>query len=198
MLRQDRYVAAYSGASYNDSELDGQNVPFLVENARATVAPPILSGHGVDAPRQVVLGAATMAALHKHLGQYVTLTYGSPADAPVWVPPTRLRIVGTATFPAIGFASTVSDHTSMGTGVLFSFQMLPSAFREAINGASDPSLDGPNLALVRIRPGALPAAVVASLRRIVAASDKVFAAATAGGTQAASSSCRGCNARQRS
>jgi putative ABC transport system permease protein len=183
LLKKDRYVAAYSGVSFNDMEVDGQNVPFLSENAAAPVAPPILSGHGVDAPRQVVLGAATMAALHKHLGQYVTLTYGSPADAPIWLPPTRLQIVGTATFPAIGFASTVSDHTSMGTGVLFAFQMLPKAFAAAISSGPVPALDGWNLALVRIRPGAPPAAVTADLQRIVAASDKVFAAATAGGGQ---------------
>ena len=183
LLRHDPYVAAYSGASYNDVEVDGQNVPFLTENVAASVTPPILSGHGVDAAREVVLGAATMTALHKHLGQYVNVTYGSPADAPIWVPPTRLRIVGTATFPAIGFASTVSDHTSMGTGVLFAFQMLPKAFANAINGASDPSLDGPNLALVRLRTDAPPAAALASLQRIVAASDKVFAAATSPGSQ---------------
>ena len=185
LLKHDRYVAAYSGASYNDAEIDGQGVPFLVEDIGASVAPPILSGHGVDARREVVLGAATMASLHKHLGQYVTLSYGSSADAPIWVPPTRLQIVGTATFPAIGFASTVSDHTSMGTGALFSFQMLPKAFRNAINGGSAPALDGPNLALVRIRPGAPPAAATASLQRIVSASDKVFAAAEgdSGGNQ---------------
>ncbi len=183
LLRNDRYVAAYSGASYNNVEIDGQNVPFLVENVAAPVAPPILSGHGVDAPRQVVLGAATMAALHKHLGQYVTVTYGSPANAPIWVPPTRLQIVGTATFPAIGFASTVSDHTSMGTGVLFAFQMFPKAFAIAFNSGGVPALDGPNLALVRIRPGAPPAAVAGSLRRIVAASDKVFTAAEGSSNQ---------------
>jgi len=180
LLQHDRYVAAYSGASFNDVEIDGQSVPFLVENVDAAVAPPILSGHGVDAPRDVVLGAATMAALHKHLGQYVTVSYGSPADAPVYLPPTRLRIVGTATFPAIGFASTVSDHTSMGTGVLFANQMFPKAFASAINSGPEPALDGPNLALVRIRPDAPPAAARASLQRIAAAADKVFATAEGG------------------
>ena len=175
LLKHDPYVAAYSGASYNDAELDGQYVPFLLENVHAPVAPPILSGSGLDAPRDVVLGAATMAELHKRLGQYVTLTYGTPADAPIYLPPTRLLIVGTATFPAIGFASTISDHTSMGTGVLFSNQALPAAFDNAIYSSSDPALDGPNLALVRIRPGAPPAAALASLQRIVRAADKVFA-----------------------
>jgi hypothetical protein len=175
LLKHDRYVAAYSGASFNDAELDGQNVPFLIQNVHAPVAPPILSGHGLDAPRDVVLGAATLAALHKHVGQYVTLSYGTAADAPIYLPPTRLLIAGTATFPAIGYASTISDHTSMGTGVLFSLQALPPAFASAIESSSDPALDGPNLALVRIRPGAPPAAALASLQRIVRAADKVFA-----------------------
>ncbi len=181
LLQHDRYVAAYSGASFNDVEIDGQSVPFLVQNLGAAVAPPILSGHGVHAPYDVVLGAATMSALHKRLGQYVTVSYGSPADAPVYLPPTRLRIVGTATFPAIGFASTVSDHTSMGTGVLFANQMFPKAFATAVNSGPVPALDGPNLALVRIRPGAPPAAAPASLQHIADAADKVFAAAEGSG-----------------
>ncbi len=181
LLKRDRFVAAYSGASYNDMEIDGQSVPFLVENVDAAVAPPILSGHAVEAPRDVVLGAATMAALHKHLGQYVTVSYGTAADAPVYLPPTRLLIVGTATFPAIGFASTVSDHTSMGTGVLLANQMFPKAFANAVDSGPDPALDGPSLALVRIRPDAPTAAALASLQRIAGETDKVFAAAEGSG-----------------
>jgi hypothetical protein len=183
LLKHDRYVAASSGASYNDAEIDGQGVPFLVENVNAAVAPPILSGHGIEAPREIVLGAATMAQLHKHLDQYVTVSYGTPADAPIYVPPTKLLIVGTATFPAIGFASTISDHTSMGTGMLFSFQMLPKAFSEAINSGGNAQLDGPNLALVRLRPDAPTVAALASLQGIATASDKVIDAAEGGGNE---------------
>ena len=69
MLKHDKDVAAYSGASYNDLEVDGQEVPFLLENDGAPVTPPILTGHGFQAGNEVVLGAATMAQLHKHLGQ---------------------------------------------------------------------------------------------------------------------------------
>ena len=174
LFKHDRYVAAYSGASYNDIEIDGQSVPFLVENDRrgcraAHPQRPWCRRSPPGRPRGGHDGSAAQAP-----GEFVTVTYGSPADAPVYIPPTRLQIVGTATFPAIGFASTVSDHTSMGTGVLFSFQMLPKAFAHAINSGPDPALDGPNLALVRIRPDAPPAAALASLQRIVAASDKVF------------------------
>ena len=165
MLHHDKYVAAYTGADFYDVEIDGQGVPILQSNVASPVAPPILSGHGVEAAHQVVLGAATMAQLHKRLGQYVTMSYGSPKDAPLYVPPTRLRIVGTATFPAIGFASTVSDHTSMGTGALMSFQMLPKAFLAAVN-TPNPLLNGPNLVLIRLKPDAPPQQALASLEAV--------------------------------
>ena len=43
LLKHDKYVAAFSGVSYNDGEIDGQGVPFLVGNVDAPVAPPILA-----------------------------------------------------------------------------------------------------------------------------------------------------------
>ncbi len=180
MLKHDKDVAAYSGASFNDLQVDGQEVPFLLENEGATVTPPILTGHGFQGGNEVVLGAATMAQLHTRLGESVTISLGTPADAPVYIPPTRLRIVGTATFPAIGFASTVSDHTSMGTGVLIPFQSLPKPFVTGIDSGPDPALVGPNLVLVRIRTDAPPAAALAGLDRVVAAADRAFAAAPGG------------------
>ena len=179
MLKHDKDVAAFSGTSFNNLELDGQEVPFLMESDRAAVTPPILTGHGLG-PGGIVLGAATVAGLHKHLGQYVTISFGVPADAPVYIPPTRLRIVGTATLPAIGFASTVSDHTSMGTGMLIPYQVLPKAFIAAIDIGPDPALNGPNLVLVRIRTGVPPATALAGLHRVVEAADRAFAAEPGG------------------
>ena len=157
LLAHDRDVAAYAGISYLDGEIDGQGVPFLIGNTHPSVVPSILSGHTVDGKNQIVLGGATMAALHTHLGGTVTFSYGSPKDAPIYVPPTRLTVVGTATMPAVGFASVVSDHTSMGTGALLSNGVLPRAFLGAMN-SPDPTLNGPNLALVQLRPGVSGAA----------------------------------------
>jgi FtsX-like permease family/MacB-like periplasmic core domain len=180
MLKHDRDVEAYSGASYNDVQMDGEDVPFLLENDGATVTPPVLTGHGFHWANEVVVGAATLAQLHKHVGQDVTISYGAPADGPIYIPPRRLRIVGTATFPAIGFASTVSDHTSMGTGVLIPFQTLPKAFVDAIDAGPDPALVGPNLVFVRMRAGVPPAVALANLHRVVAAADRAFAGAQGG------------------
>jgi MacB-like periplasmic core domain/FtsX-like permease family len=180
MLRRDRDVAAYSGASFNDLQMDGEDVPFLLENDSATVTPPVLTGHGFQGANEVVVGAATLAQLHKHIGQDVTISYGAPADGPVYIPPRRLRIVGTATFPAIGFASTVSDHTSMGTGVLIPFQTLPKAFVAAIDSGPNPALVGPNLVFVRMRAGVPTTVALANLHRVVAAADRAFADAKGG------------------
>jgi putative ABC transport system permease protein len=179
LLRHDPYVAGDVGMDFVDVEIDGQGVPILLTDAGSTVAPPVVTGHGLTGAHQVVLGAATLAALHKRVGQDVTVSYGNPSDAPLYVPPTRLLIVGSATFPAIGFASTVSDHTSMGTGALVPFQALPRTFL-SIEKSNDPVYGGPNLVLVRLRADAPPQAALASLQRIARAVNEFFAAQPGG------------------
>jgi hypothetical protein len=86
-----------------------------------------------------------------------------------------LTIVGTATFPAVGYESLVADHTSMGTGALFSEAIFPPAFQRAVE-TRDPNLNGPELVFVRLRNGVSPVAGRADLQRIADAADKVFAA----------------------
>jgi hypothetical protein len=176
LLRHDPDVAGWSGFDYTDVEIDDQTVPVLMARARTeVVSPPVLSGHGLGASDQVVMGAATLDVLHKQVGETVFLSYGTPADAPLYIPPTRLVIVGTATFPAVGYESLVLDHTSMGTGAMFSEAIIPPAFQRAV-GSRDPNLNGPELVFARLRNGVSPAAGRADLQRIADAADKVFAA----------------------
>jgi hypothetical protein len=179
LLGHDRDVAAVTGVNYNDLDIDGQNFPFLFGDTHASISPPILSGRALDGTGQIVLGAATMAQLHKHLGETVVVTYGTRKDAPNYVPPTRLTIVGTATMPAVGFATLVADHTSMGTGALVSFDVLPPAFRKAILTPYR-TLNGPNLVFVRLRAGVAPGVGRANLQRIADAANHDFAAVPGG------------------
>ncbi len=185
LLNRDPDVVAWDGYDYNDAEVDGQGVPFLFEYGhsatKAPVSPPILTGHAIDGGDQIVLGAATLAQLHKHIGDVVTVSYGRPGD-PVYVPPTPLVVVGTATLPAVGYSSVVDDHTSMGTGALMSSAGLPEAFRQALS-SSDPTLNGPNLVFVRLRKGVTATAGLANLQRIATAADKIFANVPGGGAQ---------------
>jgi hypothetical protein len=172
LLDHDRDVAAWTGFNYADAQIDGQTVPTLDSGTHASISPPILSGHGIQAKNQIVLGAATLAALHKRIGQSVVLSYGSPKDAPIYQPPTHLLIVGTATMPAIGTPGTL--HPSMGTGALFSSAIFVPTLVRALDNA-DPNLNGPAIDVVRTRPGVTPAAALSSLRRIADAADKAVA-----------------------
>jgi hypothetical protein len=174
-LHHDPDVAAASGVSPDQAEIDGQEVPILVGSLDTNPGPPILSGPTVTAADQIVLGGATLQLLHKHVGDTVVLSFGAPQNAPIYVPPTHLKIVGTATFPAIGYPSSVADHTSMGTGALVSTGIEPVALKRA-ETKSDPLLNGPSMVLVRLRHDLTPAAGHADMERIVRATNKALAA----------------------
>ena len=94
----------------------------------------MLSGRALGGSGQLVLGPQTLAALGKRVGDTVTVTDGAPQ-------PYTLRIVGTATLPAIGIASTM--HTEMGSGAIVPYQDIPGA-----------DAAQPNAILVSLRPGA--------------------------------------------
>lgn len=127
-----------------------------------------------------MLGAATLEQLRKHIGDTVVVTYRTLRDAPFYIPPTRLVIVGTATMPAVGFSSVIADHTSMGTGALVSSGIEPAAFQRA-QLSPDRTLNGPDLVFVRLRDGVPAAAGLASLQRIASAGNRAFAAVPHGG-----------------
>jgi hypothetical protein len=172
LLSADRDVAAWTGFNYGDVNIDGQTVPELDGATHLPLSPPLLSGHEIRTKDQIVLGAATLAGLHKKLGQTVRVSFGSPKSAPLYLPPTNLTIVGIATMPAIGTPGSL--HPSMGNGALISDAILPAAFQRALTNA-DANLDGPSIAVVRLRHGVHPAVALASLRQIAATGDKVLA-----------------------
>ena len=152
LLARDHWLAATTGVYFPTVQVDGQTLPAMVTPTRPAVGPHILSGHGLDGSRQIVLGPATLAQLHKRIGALVTVASGSFH--------VRLRIAGTATMPTIG--GVLSVHPSMSTGVMFSTAVLPGdAF-----GAFGPLLSGPNAILVRLRPGISQAAGLRSLQAI--------------------------------
>ena len=174
-LNTDPLVLRWSGYSAVNVQIDGREIPALGADDTAAVGPPILSGRAVTGPDQVVLGKATLASLHKKVGDFVQLGYGSPGTAPLYLPPRPMRVVGTATLPAIAGSSTFAEHTSMGTGAIFSYLSLPPGFRSLIQ-IPDPTQDGPPLVFVRYRPGVAKGAAVADLDRIVGIGNRAFAA----------------------
>ena len=180
LLDADPDVVAWEGYDYSVAEIDGQAIPFLFDSGRSgskpSVTPPVLSGHPVAGDRQIVLGAATLAQLHKQLGDTVTVSFGNRQDGPTYVASTAYRVVGTATLPAVGFSSAIDDHTSMGTGAVIAVAGLPPRFQEATQ-SSIRALDGPNMVFVRLRSGLSAAAGRTDLQRVADDADRILATA---------------------
>jgi hypothetical protein len=172
-LNRDPDVARWSGVDYNIMTIDGQSVPMLLASTGAKVIPPILSGHAVRNNQQIVIGNQTLALLHKRIGQTVMVSYGSPSSAPVYLAPTALTIVGTATFPAVGYASAIAEHTSMGLGGMVSTGIETRSFADAIS-SKDQNFNGPELIFVRLRSGVSAAAGKRNLEGIARDANTVF------------------------
>ena len=143
LLAHDPDVVAASGVYLgNTLQLDKQGaVPVLGASPNAPVAPPLLSGHGLEAPNQIVVATSTLASLHKSVGDTVEASSG-------FGPPVRLRIVGTVTMPAVG-------GLEMGTGAIVDYRLIPAAARNAQGNR----IPGPSAYLIRTRGGESPAAL---------------------------------------
>jgi hypothetical protein len=87
-------------------------VPTLLAARHAPVGPPILAGHALMEKNQIVLGAGTLAQLHKRIGDVVSMRYAATFPRVA----IRLRIVGVATMPAVGIAEGL--HSSLGVGAV--------------------------------------------------------------------------------
>ncbi|HTZ30186.1 MAG TPA: FtsX-like permease family protein [Streptosporangiaceae bacterium] len=178
LLAHDPLVAASTGVDFATVQVDGQTVPAMIAPTRPSVAPHVLSGRGLDSSHDIVLGPATLAALHQRVGGTVTLHGGSLN--------VRLKIAGTATMPAIG--GVLSVHPSMSTGVLFSTAVLPG---KAVGSVFGRLLTGPNAILVRLRPGVGEAAGLRSMqairRQLTAVLNSPQALAASGGESIADS-----------
>ncbi|HXN61987.1 MAG TPA: FtsX-like permease family protein [Acidimicrobiales bacterium] len=157
LVKGDPDLAAWTPVQFFTFELDGQAVPFMFEPPAAKISPPLLSGHAVTGPDQVVLGPATLADIHKQVGDTVEVSYEGKHGT--------LHIVGTATFPAIGINGTL--HPSTGSGAVASTQVLPEP--------PDPVCGLPaDMVLIRMRSSVDPAAAQADMHRIATATNRIF------------------------
>ena len=149
LLNEDHYIQHWSGVYFTKATLDGQPVAMVAARPGAPVAPPVLSGHGLDASNEVVLGETTLTQLHKRVGQTVAFSNGVSK-------PSTLRIVGTMTLPAL------SKNAGLGQGAL----VATSKFPTSLFNLQDATIPGPNAILLRMRAGVNPGAAYRSLKEI--------------------------------
>ena len=152
LLARERDVAATTGVYFASVDIDGLTVPVIAAPTNAAVTPPILTGRRVKDQSEIVVGTATLARLHKRIGDSVIVGAG-------FIPRVRLRIVGTATLPTLG--QTFGAHPTLSTGAEFSTAI---ASASALHNFGPYS--GPNAVLVRFRRGIDDGAGRRSLQQI--------------------------------
>jgi hypothetical protein len=151
-LARDHAVETTTGVYFATVEIAGHVVPLLEEPAHAPIAPPVLTGHPVDGAGQIVLGSATLAQLHKKLGDTVVVQ----GDG---LPARRMVVVGTATLPTIG--TVLGVHPTMTTGAVIPTSAVPKPLLDQYGPDS-----GPNALFIRLRPGVDPTTAARDLAKI--------------------------------
>jgi len=141
VLDRDAHVAAWSGAYFGSDSIDGQDVPLLGMDPGSAVLPPIVEGTAIKRADEAVLGAATASALHKKIGEEVTLAGDGH--------PHVVKVVGIAIFPTVGIVH--GARTSLGVGALVAHQLIPG-YRLDITNTRNGNF-GPNAIFLRYRPG---------------------------------------------
>ena len=152
VLGRDPDISAWSGGYFLPVEINGQAVPVLAATD-TRLSPPILAGHALAGPDQIVLGPETLAAVGGHVGGRVRVFNSATTRT--------MQVVGTATMPAIGVGH--ANHLSLGSGAILPASSLPQAL---LNRDAAPLPRGPNTILVRFRPAVDHAAAARRLTRI--------------------------------
>ncbi|MEX1008512.1 MAG: FtsX-like permease family protein [Acidimicrobiia bacterium] len=141
-LAEDPMIAAVAGLCYGDIEIDGRPaVAFGVRPVRGAIGPTVVEGRAPRSEREVALGAYTLDAAGKDVGDVVQVRSRSRTR--------RYRVVGRAVF------ATILDPQPLADGAAFT-----AAGMERANAVDDGYL------VVRLAPGVNRARALAHLERI--------------------------------
>jgi MacB-like periplasmic core domain len=166
VLSAEPGVSEYAAGNYGQVTVDGKLVPAVGLNPiRGGGYLTLLAGRAPSAPGEIALGAQTLRAIHRQLGQTVQVTVDllTTSSAPA---PRAMRIVGVAVFP--DFSRGTFAPTDLGTGAVVPASALsdctaPPGIKCVTN------VTYYNFFLIRYRPGTDLNAAAARLTAAVAA-----------------------------
>ena len=154
-------VTGYAAGNIGQVTVDGMIVPAIgVDQVRSGDYLTLLSGRAPAAPDEIVLGAQTLRALHRQVGQSVRVVVTVAGGRGGSGAPRPMRIVGTAVFPDFGLSG-FSD-TDLGNGSLVATSLLSETMPQngCVHGATCYSFF-----LLRYPPGTDPGAAGAQALR---------------------------------
>ena len=136
-------------ATTASSPIGGEIVPAIgIDPVHGGGYLTLLAGRPPSAPNEIALGAQTMRAMHRRLGQTVQVAVNLVAT-PGPVVERTMHIVGVAVLPAFGRGTFVP--TDLGTGAAVSASLLSAPF--AANRLHQGRVTCYNFFLLRYRPG---------------------------------------------
>ena len=101
-------VTDLAGVCVQDIQLDGEPVSALAfHHIRGTIQPSIVKGRAPNSAHEVALGAKTLDALHKAIGDTVRSSYPAPGGQATRT--VNFRIVGQTALPALGGTQPLAD-----------------------------------------------------------------------------------------
>ncbi len=141
-------MTQYAAGDYGELTVDGKIFAAIgIDPVRGGGYLTLLSGRAPSAPGEIALGAQTLRALHRQLGQTVQVVVDR-VSAPGPAAQHTMRIVGVAVLPSFsrgGFAS-----TDLGTGAVVPASVLSEPFAPAHCTGHETCY---NFFLFRYRPG---------------------------------------------
>ena len=167
-------IIGYAAGNTGQVTVDGMLVPAIgVDQVRGSGYLTLLAGRPPAGPDQIVLGAQTLRALHRAVGQTVRVAVTVATGKGGAGAPRVMRVVGAAVFPDFGLPG-FSD-TDLGSGALVATPLLSETMPETgcTGGATCY-----NFFLLRYRPGTDAVAAGARLLATVQRRGCPFSACT--------------------
>jgi putative ABC transport system permease protein len=156
-------VTGYAAGDKGQISVDGKTVPATgITPQRGTSFLTLLAGRQPSGPGQIVLGAQTLRAVRRHVGQTVRVSVYSVEGVPG--PERTMRVVGEAVFPSFGLQGLAA--TDLGSGALVSASLL--SYPTPVTGCSA-SETCYSFFLLRYHPGTNLNAAAAQLAAAVTA-----------------------------
>ena len=169
MLSAQPAITGYAQGNYGQLSIGANRtiVPAIgVDLVRGQDFLTLLAGRPPAGPSEIVLGAETLRAVGRRLGQTVRVVVNQVQAPPGQTSPTHtMRIVGVAVFPSFGRGS--FSATSLGNGAAVSASVLSAPFAQLADCAR--RFICYNFFLIRQRPGTDLAATAARLTAAVTA-----------------------------
>jgi ABC-type antimicrobial peptide transport system permease subunit len=127
VLAAEPAISAYAAGDYGQLSIDGKIVPAIgVSPVRGRGYFTLLAGRYPSGPGQIVLGAQTLRAIHRQLGQTVQMVANQVTEFGFAASRRTMHIVGVAVFPGFGRGDFAATDLGIGAAVTAPVLSAPS------------------------------------------------------------------------